>query len=192
MKYFSYILLFIVLLTCAGCSRQEQLPTNITEVGGSIIKERDSLLQTQDMRLPTNTQAVDADLSALTSEMVSGWYSELLLEQFTEQPAEEGFTIASASLADGGTIEIMDYYGSYYSTTFSYPATAEQEAIVEAAASNIEVYLARRLTDAEGEKLRQAIGAAMLGSELVQIQALADYVRVSVFLESERVYIQCS
>lgn len=149
-------------------------------------------MQAQDMRLPSTTQGVDAELSALTSEMVSGWYSERLSKEFTEQPAEEGFTITSASLADGGTIEIMDYYGSYYSTTFSYPATAEQETIVEAAASNIEVYLARRLTDAEGEELRQAIGAAVLGSELVQIQALADYVRVSVFLESERVHIQCS
>ena len=102
------------------------------------------------------------------------------------------FSMAGVMCLWSGVMEVMDYYGSYYSTTFRYPVQTGADSIAGAASENVERYLDRKLTDAEREELRTAVQSVVMGAGILQIQALSEYVRVSVFSEDGSIHIQCS
>lgn len=192
MKRLTFVLLCVMCLFCASCSGQEELPTEIAGVGDVLVKENGGLLPPNPLTESDRILSANADVGTITSEMVCKWFEDVVTEAFAEQPAEEGFSICTAALSDGGIMEVMDYYGSYYSTTFRYPVQTGADSIAGAASENVERYLDRKLTDAEREELRTAVQSVVMGAGILQIQALSEYVRVSVFSEDGSIHIQCS
>ena len=192
MKQIILALLCGLLMLCAGCSGRQELPTEIAEVGDVLVKQEDALLPSSPLTgfasAPTAAEAVNT----VTSDMVCSWFHDVISEEFTELPAEDGCSIHAASLTDGGSIEVMNYYGSYYSTTFLYSVETDSDTMLNSAVGNLELYLARKLTDTEREELRQAAEAVLLGSEMQHIRALSEFVRVTLFSENDKIHIQCS
>lgn len=192
MKRMMSILLCALCLLCVGCSARDTLPTEIAEVGDALIKEDDVLLPSQTFPDDADVAVLQEQMRTVTSEMVCEWYSDMVTGGFAETSGEEGFTIHAAELTEGGRIEVLDYYGSYQSTTLSYPTPDSAATVMDAATDSLEQYLARQLADAERLELQQAIDSVLLGAEMVQLQSLSDYVRVSVFLEANEIRIQYS
>ena len=192
MKRFIVMLLCAVLFSSAGCKSQQELPSGVAEVGGAIVKE-DDLLEPASSSEQNSTLPGNFVSETITAEMVMEWYREAVEGDFSQfQEDEMGISVAEATMPTGGTIEVMNYYGVYYSTTFAYDMTGVEDGLVKQVAEHISIYLARSLTDMEYLELKTAIEAVRLGSERVFLQTLSEFVQATIYLENGHICVQCS
>lgn len=83
---------------------------------------------------------------------------------------EEIYT-ETASLKDGGSVEIMFYYGFYQQTTLILSSNEESERIAQAK-SFLKAYLGRDITDYEVFVLQTAIQDASISNDIVNISGI--------------------
>lgn len=187
-----WVLALLLLSACGG----DTLPTDIQNVGGTIIKEED-LLPEHDMGnmggIQTgqngNIDLTQAQEGQTTADDAKSWIAGCVSGEY--QMAEDGDVIMeSASLKDGGTARVTTYCGFYYSTEFRYPE--DMDGILDKAATCLRAYIGRAMTDAEIEELGEAMAAVSNGSDTMFLSSMAETAYVYVFLEDGEMVVQCS
>ena len=186
------ILALLLLSACSG----DTLPTDIQNVGGTIVKEED-LLPTHDMDniggIQTgqngNIDLTQAQEGQMTAEDAKSWIADCVSGEY--QMVEEGDIVTeSAPLKDGGTAKVTTYCGFYYSTEFRYPEN--MDGIFEKAAACLRAYIGRAMTDAEEEELQDAMVAVSNGLDTMFLSSMDGTAYVYVFLEDSEMVVQCS
>ena len=191
-RFVGVILALCLLSGCGG----NNLPTEIQNVGDTIVKEQD-LLETHDIKGTGGIQSGpigDIDLTQaqegqMTSDMAKEWISDCVSGEY--QKEEEGDIITeSASMKDGGTARITTYCGFYYSTEFRYPI--DMDGILEKAETCLCTYINRDMTDLEKEELQEAMSMVSNGSDAGFVSSMCETAYVYVFVEDGNMVVQCS
>lgn len=185
----------LALCLLSGCGG-DNLPTEIQDVGDTIVKEQD-LLETHDIEETGGIQSGptgDIDLTQtqdgqMTPDMAKEWIADCISGEY--EKAEDGDIITeTASMKDGGTARITTYCGFYYSTEFRYPV--EMDGILEKAEACLCAYIGRDMTDLEKEELQEAMSMVSNGSDAGFVSSMSETAYVYVFIEDGDMVIQCS
>lgn len=200
------ISIFLVALLCSfftGCSNNNDLPTNIGQVGESITKEQDLLDQT-DIKLnqggiPIGNNSNDSETNKinladniktqeLTSDIVRGWLSEYAKGSYTEISEDDGdFIRYETSMNLGGKMSIVNYLGSYYMTELKFDKNTD---FVSALSAYIEAYIGRGVTQTELQEIEEDIEIAKSGGDIQFVSTMSLTASVYILSDGDNILIQ--
>ena len=202
-KHLLYMFLVCsICLSMSACGKNEELPSDIGQVGDSITKEQDTL-DSSDIEYDSNgipsgetdaaywnkvsvsgeegNAATVADVKEWISAYVSGNYTT------TKDADDENLVYENATMKDGGTVSIKSYYDGYFMTEFKFDPKSD---ILKPLSEYLSAYIGRPLATSEQESLNSTIEATKTGGEMQFVSGLRNSVTCYLLIDNGAFYTQ--
>lgn len=198
------VLIGLLGLTVSGCSQQTDLPSEIGEVGGELVKEED-LLETTNPEYSENESSEEEDVlpdsgscvSDMTSDFatvddIKSWISSKVTGEYTSTVAEteNETSIESTTLQTGEKVDIL-FYGDVYFMTELYLNTSEDiSTLTEKTSSFLAAYIGRRMTEQETSDLKTALTTAVTSGDMGFVESLQSSATVYTMQQDGKLLVQ--